>query len=220
MTSDLPVADRARLRRIAAVRRVRRGQVLFHEGEPCAAMFVVVEGLVKVFKLAPDGRERVLNVFRPGDAFAEAALFGDGLYPACAQALAPGLLVTLPRAPLLGLLRAEPEICLRIMASLSVKLKVLTQRLEVTSFQGVAARLASYLLAERRDQGRALLRLPLPKKDLAAYLAMSPETLSRLLAALRASGTVHLRGRHIQVLDPAALAEIATGRRLPAHDAA
>ena len=106
------------------------------------------------------------------------------------------------------------------MASLSVKLKVLTQRLEVTSFQGVAARLAAYLLAERREQGRALLRLPLAKKDLAAYLAMSPETLSRLLAALRASGAVHLRARQVHVVDAEALEEIATGRRLPAHDAA
>ncbi len=220
MTSDLPAADRARLRRIAAVRRVRRGQVLFHEGEPCAAMFVIVEGSVKVFKLAPDGRERVLNVFRPWDAFAEAALFGDAVYPAGAQALSPGLLVTLPRAPLLALLRAEPEICLRLLASLSVKLKVLTQRLEVTSFQGVAARLAAYLLAERREQGQPLVRLPLSKKDLAAYLAMSPETLSRLLAALRASEIVLARGRHVHLVDPDALEEIATGRRLPAHDAA
>jgi CRP/FNR family transcriptional regulator len=220
MTSDLLPTDRTRLRQIAAARRVRRGQLLFHEGEPCAAMFIVAEGLVKVFKLAADGRERVLHVFRPGEALAEAALFGDAVYPASAQALSPGLLVALPRLPLLALLRDDPPMCFRILASLSVKLKVLTQRLETTAFQGVAARLAAYLLAEQREQGRALLRLPLAKKDLAAYLAMSPETLSRLLAALRASGALVSRGRHVHLLDPSALEEVATGRRLPAHDAA
>ncbi len=220
MSADLPAGDRARLRQIAALRRLRRGQLLFHEGEPCGAMFVVAEGLVKVFKLAPDGRERVLNVFRPGDAFAEAALFGEGAYPASAQALAPTTLVALPRGPLLSLLRGDPELCFRIMASLSIKLKVLAQRLEDAAFQGVAARLAAFLLAEYRAQGRAQVRLPLAKKDLATYLAMSPETLSRLLRALRTSGAVQVRGRSLRVLEPAVLEELATGRRLSDHDAA
>jgi CRP/FNR family transcriptional regulator, dissimilatory nitrate respiration regulator len=220
LTADLPAGDHARLRRIAVVRRLSRSHLLFGEGEPCDAMYVVVEGLVKVFKLAPDGRERVLNVFRAGEAFAEAALFGEGAYPACAQTLCPTVLVALPRVPLLALLRGDLELCFRIMASLSVKLKVLAQRLEDAAFQGVAARLAAFLLAEQHAQGRPQLRLPLAKKDLATYLAMSPETLSRLLRSLSASGALAMRGRNVRLLDLHALQEIATGRRLPAHDAA
>ncbi len=220
LTADLPPGDHARLRQIAVVRRLSRGHLLFGEGEACAAMYVVAEGLVKVFKLAPDGRERVLNVFRAGDAFAEAALFGEGAYPASAQTLCASVLVALPRATLLDLLRGDPALCFRIMASLSVKLKVLAQRLEDAAFQGVAARLAAFLLAEHRVQGRAQLRLPLAKKDLATYLAMSPETLSRLLRTLSQSGAVVMRGRNLRLLEPTALEEIATGRRLSAHDAA
>ncbi len=215
----LSPADRERLVRLAAARTLRKGQLLFSEGEPAAAMFLVVEGLVKIFKLAPDGREKVLNVFPAGETLAEAALFGEGRYPASAQAVGLACVAGFPRQPLLQLLRDHPELSFRMLAGMSVKLKILGQRIEELTFQSASVRLTSYLLAEMEARQRPQLRLDLSKRDLAAFLGMTPETLSRLLASLREAGAIEVRGRLLTILSPDHLRRLASGRHAT-HDAA
>ncbi len=215
----LSAADRAEILKVAVTRNLRKGQLLFNEGEPATGMFLVVEGLVKVFKLAQDGREKVLHVFPAGETLAEAALFGEGRYPASAQAVGPATVAVFPRQPLMQLLRDRPELCFRMLAGMSVKLKYLGQRIEELTFQSASMRLASHLVAELDRRRKPQLRLELSKRELAAVLGMTPETLSRLLASLRESGVIDVRGRTVTVLAPEQLRRLATGRQ-PAHDAA
>lgn len=215
----LSAADRAEILRVAVTRNLRKGQLLFNEGEPATGMFLVVEGLVKVFKLAQDGREKVLYVFPSGETLAEAALFGEGRYPASAQAVGPATVAVFPRQPLMQLLRDRPELCFRMLAGMSVKLKYLGQRIEELTFQSASMRLASHLVAELDRRRKPQLRLELSKRELAAVLGMTPETLSRLLASLRESGVIDVRGRTVTVLSPEQLRRLAAGRQ-PAHDAA
>ena len=215
----LSPADRAELLRLAVTRSLRKGQLLFNEGEPATGMFLVVEGLIKVFKLAPDGREKVLHVFPAGETLAEAALFGEGRYPATAQAVAAATVASFPRQPLLQLLRDRPELCFRMLAGMSVKLKYLSQRIEELTFQSASVRLSSYLLGEMESRKRPQIRLDLSKRELAAMLGMTPETLSRLLASLREAGAIDVRGRSLVVLSPDHLRHMASGRQAT-HDAA
>lgn len=215
----LSPADRAELLRLAVTRNLRKGQLLFNEGEPAAGMFLVVEGLIKVFKMAPDGREKVLYVFPAGETLAEAALFGEGRYPATAQAVAAATVAAFPRQALLQLLRDRPELCFRMLAGMSVKLKYLSQRIEELTFQSASVRLASYLLGEMERRKRPQIRLDLSKRELAAMLGMTPETLSRLLASLREAGAVDVRGRSLVILAQDRLRHMASGQHA-AHDAA
>ena len=72
---------------IARVRDSSRGELLFSDGEKAVGFFVVLDGKVKVYKLSPEGKERILHIIHPGGTFAEAAIFADGLYPAYAEPL-------------------------------------------------------------------------------------------------------------------------------------
>ena len=98
--------------------------------------------------MAQDGREKVLHLFPAGETLAEAALFGEGRYPATAQAVGPSTVAAFPRQALLQLLRDRPELCFRMLAGMSVKLKYLSQRIEELTFQSASMRLASHLVAE------------------------------------------------------------------------
>ena len=77
-------ADRQLLLSISKTRDCNRGELLFEEGQVADGFYVVVSGKVKVFKLSPDGRERILHVIHPGSSFADAAIFDDGVFPAFA----------------------------------------------------------------------------------------------------------------------------------------
>ena len=68
-------------------RHCEKGELLFSEGDVAAGFYVLAEGRVKVYKLSPDGKERILHIVQPGTSFAEAAIFGDGHYPAYAEPL-------------------------------------------------------------------------------------------------------------------------------------
>ena len=82
---------------IVRIREHLRGELLFSEGEQADGFFVVLDGKVKVYKLSPEGKERILHIIQPGGTFAEAAIFGDGLYPAYAEPLQTSKLIFLPK---------------------------------------------------------------------------------------------------------------------------
>ncbi|HQL25068.1 MAG TPA: cyclic nucleotide-binding domain-containing protein, partial [candidate division Zixibacteria bacterium] len=76
--AGLDDASLAEVETATSLRRAVKGEILFSEGDPAASFFVVGEGKVKVFKLSPDGKEQILMIAKPGDTFAEAAIFNDG----------------------------------------------------------------------------------------------------------------------------------------------
>ena len=106
-----------------------------------------------------------------------------------------------------------------MLASMAMRLKRFVHQVEDLTFQSAAQRLAYHILSETGPE-RQTAQLSLQKKDLAAHLGMSPETFSRILASLRAQGTVTVRGPAITILDDGALRSVAAGKRLTAHDAA
>lgn len=216
-SAALPETDRERLADVAVRRRFSKDAVLFSEGDPCDGFYLVASGVARIFKAAPDGRERVLHEVHAGDTFAEAALFGDRRFPVNVQALSELDTVFFPRGPVLGLLRREPEICFRLLASMSARLKHLARVIEDLSFNGAATRLAHRLLSEADTGGE--VRLGVAKKDLAAGLGMTPETLSRLLKSLSAQGVLRVQGRLIRLLKPDELSAIASGQQIDAQDA-
>jgi CRP/FNR family transcriptional regulator len=73
------------------------GELLFSEGDPCAGLYIVVRGRVRIFKSSPGGREQVLSIEGPGGSIAELPVFDGGPYPASVSALEPSELV-FPRA--------------------------------------------------------------------------------------------------------------------------
>jgi CRP/FNR family transcriptional regulator len=191
------------------------GEMLFREGQECGGFYMVVSGAVRVFKLSPEGRERILHVVRPGQSFAEAAMFGPGIYPAFAATTEDSHLIFVRREPFLQMLCQQPETCLRVFESLSRWLRRLLDQLESETFLNARAKLANYILREagRRSPGSRACSIVLtqPKKDVASQLGMAPETFSRVLADLEERGVIHASGRQIDVPDIGALQGLLLG---------
>lgn len=185
------------------------GTLIFREGEPFEGFYVLLEGLVRIYKVAPGGREHTLHIMRPPNSFAEAVLFGGGAYPAFAEAMEDSRVVLVYREPFLRLLEERPGVALRMLESMSKWLHRLLDKLETETFLSARSRLAAWLLREARRGGAGReareIELPLARKDLAAQLGMAPETLSRAQADLEARGSIAVAGRKIRIPDPVRL---------------
>lgn len=207
--------DAATIAKIGAgSRRVRHeaGDPVLREGEPCRGLFVVVAGGVKLFRVSPDGKEQVLQRVRPGQTFAEAAVLTMKHYPANAVATeSPTELVEIGAGPFLRLFEDDPKVARVMVASLSKWLLRLVGKVEELTVLSAGARLARYLLdlpSETTDEGAAIA-LPLAKRDLAASLGITPETLSRLLRKWQDHEVVRSDGPTIVVLDADVLMALA-----------
>ena len=73
------------------------GEVLFADGEEALGFYVLLAGKVKIYKLSPEGKERILHIIHPAGTFAEAAIFGNGLYPAYAEPLESSEVIFFPK---------------------------------------------------------------------------------------------------------------------------
>jgi CRP/FNR family transcriptional regulator len=198
---------------LVGVRPAAKGEFVFSEGDAASFLPVVLQGQVKLFKTGPDGREQVLHLVRAPASFAEAAVFGPGIFPADAQVVEAGLLATIPRPALLDLLRRRPEVALALLASMSFWLRRLVDLVEGLSLHTVEERVAAYLWSTFARSGRPLLagervRLEDPKHLIAALCGTAPEVLSRTFRKLEADGAVRVDGPVAELLDPVRLQEL------------
>jgi len=191
-----------------------RGQTIFSEGDKGAGFFVVESGQVKIFKLSPDGKEQILHVLGPGEPFAEVAVFIGSDYPAHALAMKKSTLIFFPRQAFIELIGTNPSLAMNMLASLSLRLRKFANMIEALSLKEVPGRLAAHLLYLRKRQDDAdLLRLNLPKGQLASLLGTIPETLSRILAKMSQPKLLRVDGNPIELLDVEGLEELAEGER-------
>jgi CRP-like cAMP-binding protein len=185
----------------ATVKEVTRGELLFVQGDPVTAFFVVLEGWVKVYRLTPSGGEAVVAVFTRGQSFAEAAAFVGGRFPASCEAVTDGRLLRLHSGNLLRLIRKNPDVGLAMLASTSMHLHMLVQQIEQLKSHTGAQRVAEFLssLCNIPD-GACEISLPYDKALIAGRLGMKPESLSRAFVRLKDIG-VHIEQNIARVSD-------------------
>lgn len=201
--------DLARIIRSSRTLALPAGQTVFRENQPCEGFYVVLSGAVRVYKIGPDGRQRILHIVRPPLSFAEAAMFAQGSYPAFAETIEDSRLVLIYRDAFLRVLREQPDVALRVFEALSLWMRRLLDQLENETFLNARAKLANYLLREARQRGASApacrVDLGAPKKDIASHLGMAPETFSRALSDLEERRLIGISGRRIDLLDIEAL---------------
>jgi CRP/FNR family transcriptional regulator len=191
---------------IATMRHFAKGEALFTDGEPATGFYLLASGLLKLCKVSPDGKEKVLHFVHPGETFAEAAFFGDGKYPAEARAMEGGDALFFPRDAFMGLLERNPRFSLNLIVSLSLMLRKFARQIEELSFAEVPARLATYLLERAQNQattfqGKTYFELNMKKGELASHLGTVSETLSRTFRKLREEGVAEVDGSKVVILD-------------------
>ncbi|RTI02303.1 Crp/Fnr family transcriptional regulator [Thermus scotoductus] len=196
---DLNPEDLKALEGEARARRLKRGEVLFLEGEPVHSLFVVEKGLIKVYKLDPEGRKQVvLHLEGPGRVLAEVALFLERpTYPASAEALEESQVLAIPKERFFQLAEARPPLARTLIRYLARRQGQLLHLLDRLVFHEVRERLAEYLLETLATEGQGFL-LP-TNSELAALLGTVPEAVSRNLGELYRQGLIRLQGRRVYV---------------------
>lgn len=195
---------------IATERRLEAGQTLFHEGDAAEDMFTLTGGVLKLFKLMSDGRRQITGYLLPGDflglAYGSTYVFG-------AEAVGPAVLCRFPRRRFFELLDRFPALEHELLGRASSELAAAQEQMLLLGRKTARERLASFVLqlAERIDAtaGEPLV-LPLNRTDIADFLGLTIETVSRTFTLLRKEGLIELPDKHhLVMLAPAALEEAA-----------
>jgi len=193
----------------ARVRPFGRGATIFLQGEPASAIYIVAEGWVKLYRIAPNGTEAVVGVFTRGHSFGEAVAFRHDTYPVAAEAVTDCSLIRIEADAFLRLIRESPEVAIAILSATFAHLHNLVAQVEALKAQTGAQRVAEFLLELARcDHGACEVTLPYDKILIAGRLGMKPESLSRAFARLREQG-VTVRQNIAAIADVATLREFA-----------
>jgi CRP/FNR family cyclic AMP-dependent transcriptional regulator len=182
---ETALADVARhLRR----RRFRRGEVIFHQGDPGDALHLVGSGAIKIVLPSEHGDEAIIATLRLGDFFGELALLDGAPRSATAVALEASETWTLSRELFHGLLDRDPRLRDSLLAGLARELRRLTGQVEELHFLDLAGRLAMRLarLAREADPAANEVRLdwPYTQSDLAAMIGGTRQSVNKLLSGL------------------------------------
>jgi len=191
----------------------KKGEIVYAPGKSASRLLVMHSGQLKVSHAAANGQEQILRTVTDGDVVGERAFLTGHRPNDLAIALEDSRMCVFDHADLAVLLRDYPDISQRMLRTLSDRLSSVERLLAAVTSSDVNARVAAYLLdlpGSIRD-GAAMVRLPMAKQEIAAYLGTTPETLSRRLAALSACGIIELHGRRdVTMLDIDALEHVAT----------
>ncbi|MFO1073723.1 MAG: helix-turn-helix domain-containing protein [Geminicoccaceae bacterium] len=206
----LSEAQMPRLAAIAGNRRVETGQMLFQEGDRAEEVFTLIDGMLKLYKLMSDGRRQIVGFMVPGDFLGLA--FGR-TYVYSAEAVSPTQVCRFRRAPFLRLLEDCPALEKEILDRTSTELAAAQEQMLLLGRKTARERLASFLMALARRRGvkpgRAL-PLPMSRSDIADYLGLTIETISRTMTAFRHERLIELPGKHaVEILRPAELEQLA-----------
>jgi CRP/FNR family transcriptional regulator/CRP/FNR family cyclic AMP-dependent transcriptional regulator len=208
MFDGLQVSELEPLRPAVRSRRYPKDGYLFREGDPGSHLYVVVEGEVKIARVAEGGSEVVFAIAGPGELFGELSLFEEeGERSADAQALEPTECLVVPRQAVLSLLLAHPRLLLRIVASLSTYVRRKDAAVAEVAFLDIPARVARKLLELAESKGRdadggVVIDVHLSQRTLAGMVGASRENVNRALNRFSSLGYIRQERGHITVLRP------------------
>jgi CRP-like cAMP-binding protein len=196
------------LRPHGTVRSIRRGRQIFGEGEPASCWYWMASGAAQVCSFAEDGRRHVAELVLPGDFF---GLEASETHCATAEAARDAVVVAFSRVRAEAVIDADPRLARAFREIACGRLREAQARLLRLGRTSAVERVTSFLLemAERchaaKDQ---VVELPVTRDDIADYLGLKSETVSRTLTELRRRGAIALPARRsIRLSDRAALAE-------------
>jgi CRP/FNR family transcriptional regulator len=198
----------------AIARSYKRGQMIFLEGEPCAGLFLILSGGVKIYKLSPQGREQVLHYLRPGDTFNEVAVLDGGPNPASAAATADSTLCLLTRSEMKRLAQTYPTLAWTLIESIAKRARHLVEMVEDLALRSVKSRLAKLLLAQAEGLSHADQidrERMITQSEMAARLGTVREMVGRALRDLADEGLITMDRQRIVITRRDELAAVAEG---------
>lgn len=185
---------------------------IFLDGDDARHVFEVLDGIVCAYRILPDGERHIVSFYYPGDLIGNCSL---GTYAFCAQALTPVRVRRIPRAVIERSMAQRPELAQRFLRLAALELAATRDHLLCIAAKSAEAKVAAFLLAlsrhnEAMGEDPDEISLPMTRLDIADYLGLTIETVSRTLSKFRRKGAIALPRTTLVVLnDVDALATLA-----------
>jgi len=213
----LTPSEQAELARIATVLEYRASNTtIFSEDEDAHFIYVIDKGIVRITRHSEQGDRQVMAFLWPGDLF---GLAESGHYVNTAETLTPATLFRFPLQRLQNLMQHETQLQLHLLVKAAHALRAAQRQIIVLGRQDSNSRIASFLLdlshhVAFHDNAPTNLRLPMSRVDIADYLGISSETVTRALSKLEQDGLItRLSPRSLRIDDLVGLTNLAHGRR-------
>lgn len=194
---------------------VEKGRIFYTPEEESEKLFMLKQGRVRLYTVAPDGRELTLSIVDAGQVFGEMSLTSQRLRGAYAEAMEPVVVCAMNRGQLEELVRDKPEVGIKLISILSERLSFYEARMEDIGLKEVPARLASLILRLIDSEGvmtRTGIKIPnrYTHEQLAAMIGSKRETVTRAFGQLQELGAIELKRRKIHIQDMETLERTAT----------
>jgi CRP/FNR family transcriptional regulator len=194
--------------RAAALHRYAAGETVFLQGDPCAGLYIVQVGWLKGIITSPAGREQIIRLLGPGDAFNEIGLLTDGKNLVTVQALEDSTLWIIERETMLRLMDEHPRLCRAITHNMAERVLHLMKLVEDLSLRTVKSRMARLLL-ENAVEGVINRRRWMTQTEMAARLGTVLDVVNRTLNSLENDELISVERHKIHILDCKLLEELA-----------
>jgi CRP-like cAMP-binding protein len=192
----------------ARPRTFRRGDIVFHEGDPGDSVQLIVRGHFALRLVTPRGDVCMARIYGPGETFGRVAVGNiEAVREATMVALEPAQTLELFRHQIDQLRARFPQVSDALVAVMAMELRAVSERLLEALYIDADRRVRRRLLELSRKFENGVI--PLTQEDLAALAGVSRATISRILAEEERRGTIAKRRRKIEVLDAAALSQLA-----------
>lgn len=197
-----------RVRRYSHITDMVEGESLFFQGDEVSSFYLLLSGRIKLYRVSPDGKEKVVEIVEPGVAFAEALMFLDKPnYPVTATAIAPSRVIGVNCREFKAMLSESIDTCFLLLAEMSFRLRGLISEIDTLSLDTGTVRTVTYLLSQAPEDSDRY-QLQVAKSVIASRLSVKPETFSRILKNLHEQNIVTIDGRNVTILDRDAMFEL------------
>lgn len=202
--SGLTEEQLAEITKLVHYRRYQKGRIIFMEGEPGEAIFLLKTGRVKIYKQDEEGREQILHYINPGEIFAEVVMFDSGNYPANAGVVEDSEIGMIKNSDMDNLIISHPEIALPLLKIMSRRLRFSQHQIMELALKDTTRRTAGMLLQLAHEHGQPtdkglLIPLNLTNQELASLVGTSRETINRILGEFRRSKAVSVTRQNIYI---------------------
>lgn len=194
------------LQSLAREHSLKKGEVLFEQGDIGETVYAVLEGALEVSVISEDGRKLALDMFTEGAVLGEIALFDPGLRTATVTALRPSRLLGIRNRDVVAAIQDQPDLAVDLMRLAGERMRWMDTQISEQAFLPLPVRLARKVLHLLGEDGEDL---PLSQASLAEFVGVSREAVSKTLAEWKRSGVIEISRGGISLQDRDALEDIA-----------
>ena len=212
--SDFSVKQLEAVSLVARKKTLQRRDELFHKGDPGGEIYIVVSGKLKALTTSVEGDDVVFSILGPGEVFGEVALLGATPRTATLSAIEDCQLLAIDRRDFMSFLRTNPEVSVKLLAVLAMRLKRVSELVEDTLFLNLPLRLAKKLLSLSRAYGEEAaegirIDLRLSQEEWGDLVGTTRESINKQMRQWTEAGIVRIDDGYVVILNPVELEKLA-----------